>query len=251
VKVGPTWPTGRRCGAASRWWWQRGPRPRLPPRRPGRHRGGVRLHRGFHRPGADTHTVAVDWGDGGTSTLPGVAGGSAPFAHTYAVLGPYSVQVSVDDLEGGLATGGFTVTVVPTCLGRPVTIDARALGRPSSRAPPPRCHPGDGGSRGDPSPGGDDAVCGGGGDDTLVGGAGADLLAGGAGDDTLEGAPATMPSKGRGNDSLSGATATKRSTATRATICSSGARERHPARRARSRRTPGRRRRGHPGRRVR
>jgi PKD repeat protein len=62
---------------------------------------------------ADTHTATIDWGDGspvvsGTvdQALRTIAG-----SHTYADEGSFTVLVTVDDGDGGVANTSFTVTV--------------------------------------------------------------------------------------------------------------------------------------------
>lgn len=164
---------------------------------------------GFNDPGtADRHDATVDWGDGSSADLVSdVVGNTAGFSHTYGTAGAYPVTVTVDDGEGGSATGGFVATVVPFCGGLPVTIDAAAV---------PRGVPivGTGGADvilGTPRAdvidalGGDDVVCGGRGFDTVYGGRGNDTIYGEGGDDALVGDSGNDTLLGgAGNDSLDG-----------------------------------------------
>ena len=54
-------------------------------------------------PGADTHVVVVDWGDGATSTLSPTAGLRLVQAeHTYQAAGTWPVSVTVTDDDGGI-----------------------------------------------------------------------------------------------------------------------------------------------------
>ncbi|HSQ37946.1 MAG TPA: PKD domain-containing protein, partial [Acidimicrobiia bacterium] len=141
-----------------------------------------RLLVAFADPGsADTHEVAVDWGDGVDDRQEGVTGGAALFTHRYAARRAYTVTVSVDDGDGGRDTAAFVARAVFTCGGLPVTIDAASAGPgPVVGTPGPDV------IRGTPGP---DIILGGGGPDTICGGGGADVLSGNAGDDTLIGGP--------------------------------------------------------------
>ncbi|MBP1632294.1 MAG: hypothetical protein H6Q11_582, partial [Acidobacteria bacterium] len=124
---------------------------------------------GFSDPGAsDVHQVTVAWGDGASDVLAGVTGGAAQFSHTYAVAGPFTVTVTVDDGEGGVAAADFVATVVPYCGGLPVTIDAAALpaGEPIFGTADADAILGTPGPDVIDARGGNDAVCGGGGNDT-------------------------------------------------------------------------------------
>jgi Ca2+-binding RTX toxin-like protein len=162
----------------------------------------------FTDPGStDTHSVAVDWGDGASDLVGGVVGGLATLSHAYAARGSYPVSVVVDDGEGGTASGGFTASVVPFCGGLPVTIDLPVL----HLAPPvvgtggPDVILGTRGPDAIDALGGDDLVCGGGGGDTIVGGRGNDTLYGDGGDDTLQGESGNDTLLGgSGDDSLDG-----------------------------------------------
>lgn len=123
---------------------------------------------------ADTHTAAVDWGDGVVSPAtvaqsPGSAGLSA--SHDYAVGGRYTVTVTAGDDDGGTDTWTTTVVVGCTISG---TARSEVLVGTSD----------------------DDVICGFGGrdvilgldgNDTILGGDGPDLLLGGRGDDSLDG----------------------------------------------------------------
>jgi PKD repeat protein len=55
----------------------------------------------FTDPGADTHTVSVDWGDGATGGL----------THAYADDGTYTVAVTITDDDGGAGSDVARVTV--------------------------------------------------------------------------------------------------------------------------------------------
>ena len=58
----------------------------------------------------DTHTCAVDWGDG--SSTPGTVAASACSAsHAYATKGTKTVVVTVTDDDGGIGTATTTITV--------------------------------------------------------------------------------------------------------------------------------------------
>jgi len=65
----------------------------------------------FSDPGsADTHTATVDWGDSNVENLGAV---TTPFnqQHTYVDNGAYTVEVTVDDDDGGSSTSGAVVDV--------------------------------------------------------------------------------------------------------------------------------------------
>ena len=59
----------------------------------------------FVDPGADTHTVVVDWGDGSAT------GSSLDDTHVYADDGIYTITVAVTDDDGGTDSDTRTVTV--------------------------------------------------------------------------------------------------------------------------------------------
>ena len=59
----------------------------------------------FADPGADTHTVTWDFGDGT------VAAGDLTATHTYTDNGVYTVTLTVDDHDGGVGSDTLTVTV--------------------------------------------------------------------------------------------------------------------------------------------
>jgi PKD domain-containing protein len=61
---------------------------------------------------ADTHTVALAWGDGSSSTL-ALAAGVLDFSssHTYATAGDYNVTATVTDPAGASASGSVSFTV--------------------------------------------------------------------------------------------------------------------------------------------
>lgn len=157
----------------------------------------------------DGHELRVDWGDGTVDDFAPV-GQPATAVHTYAALGPVTATVTIRDDDGGEGSATFTVDVVATCLGRPVTIDVAALGV----APGEEVR----GTTGDDvilgtdgadlikAKGGDDVVCGGGGDDTILGGGGADVVDAGDGDDTVRSGPGDDEiTGGPGADRLVGA----------------------------------------------
>lgn len=81
----------------------------------------------------DTHVATIDWGDGsavdsGTISLtsvalpglPGGVDGTVSGMHVYADGGPYIVEVEIDDLDGGVTSDTFTVTVI----NAPPVVDA-------------------------------------------------------------------------------------------------------------------------------
>ena len=64
-------------------------------------------------PGADTVSVAVDYGDGVSSTLTPDGTGKRELAHVFAVAGSYTVTVTARDEDGGEVSDSFDVTVEP------------------------------------------------------------------------------------------------------------------------------------------
>jgi hypothetical protein len=88
--------------------------------------GSVALSGGFLDPDAmDTHTIAINWGDGSSSTLSLTAGQTSfgPVSHTYldnpagAPSGAFAITVNVTDSAGASASAATNVTVnnvVPT-----------------------------------------------------------------------------------------------------------------------------------------
>jgi hypothetical protein len=65
----------------------------------------------FTDPGtSDTHTCAVDFGDGTPAVAGTVAGGTCSASHAFTALGPHTVTVTVTDDDGG--AGAATVRVV-------------------------------------------------------------------------------------------------------------------------------------------
>lgn len=65
----------------------------------------------FSDPGADTHTGAVNWGDGSSAAL-GLSGQTFSLSHTYASAGAFTVTVTVTDDDGGAGTASAIVTVL-------------------------------------------------------------------------------------------------------------------------------------------
>ena len=60
----------------------------------------------------DTHTAVIAWSEGPSETLELEAGQSSfDFSHAYAATGAYTVTVTLQDDDGGLAVQTFTVTV--------------------------------------------------------------------------------------------------------------------------------------------
>ena len=114
---------------------------------------------------ADSHTVAVDWGDGTSESLPVTPGAGLAGTHAYPAPGAYDVTVTVADDDGGTGTATASVTVGCTVRGGEGEDDVLVGGRR------------------------DDVLCGLGGNDLLVGGPGDDVLLGGPGDDWLLGGP--------------------------------------------------------------
>ena len=114
---------------------------------------------------ADTHTVAVDWGDGT------VEPSATELSHTFAEPGRYPVGVTVTDDDGGTATWQGSLVVGCTRVGTDRADVLIGLWH-------------------------DDVICGLGGDDIIVDISGDDALYGGPGDDLLHG--------GRGDDVLVG-----------------------------------------------
>ena len=168
----------------------------------------------FTDPGADTHTVAIDWGDD-TILRPTASGSGRRFAHTYTTAGTVSVTVGVVDDDGGADSASFQMEVGEGCFGRKVTVDMAAMGVHSFTGT-------DAddvvlGTSGDDTiytRGGADAVCAGKGDDVVIagpgndqvdGGQGADRIKGLDGADALEGGPgADLITGGGGRDVLHG-----------------------------------------------
>ncbi|WP_133900872.1 PKD domain-containing protein [Actinophytocola oryzae] len=76
----------------------------------------------------DTHTCAVDFGDGTAPVAGTVAGGTCAAAHAFTVLGPHTITVTVTDDDGGAGTDTVQVVVFVTGeawavgAGGPVTI---------------------------------------------------------------------------------------------------------------------------------
>ena len=66
----------------------------------------VNFDAGFEDPGADTHQISWDFGDGTT------AEGTLSPSHAYADNGSYTVSVTVTDDEGAADTGMLIVTVI-------------------------------------------------------------------------------------------------------------------------------------------
>jgi len=70
----------------------------------------------FADPGVnDTHTAAIDWGDGSPAEVGAVTeaggNGSVSGSHTYTTAGTYNVTVIVTDNDGGMGRARFAVTV--------------------------------------------------------------------------------------------------------------------------------------------
>jgi acetyl esterase/lipase len=128
---------------------------------------------------ADTHTVAVDWGDGV------VDDGVTDPVHAYVEPGRYRVVVTATDDDGGAATWDKPVLVGCTRAGTDRNDVLIGLWRDDVIC-------GLGGHDLVIDLGGDDQIYGGSGDDWLHGGPGDDLLTGGAGRDRAWG--------GRGTD---------------------------------------------------
>jgi uncharacterized repeat protein (TIGR01451 family) len=59
----------------------------------------------------DTHTYAVDFGDGSAPATGTATGGTINATHTYAAIGTYDVTVTVTDDDGGVGTAGITLVV--------------------------------------------------------------------------------------------------------------------------------------------
>jgi PKD repeat protein len=61
----------------------------------------------------DTHTVAINWGDGSTFSVPLTSGvTSTSPTHTYLETGTYAIAVTVTDGGGMWVSGGTTVTAI-------------------------------------------------------------------------------------------------------------------------------------------
>ncbi len=62
---------------------------------------------------SDTHTATVDWGDGSAPEAAAVdqLAGTASGAHTYTVVGDFTVEVTVTDDDGGSVVVSFIVSV--------------------------------------------------------------------------------------------------------------------------------------------
>ena len=63
---------------------------------------------------SDTFTATVDYGDGSPVQTLKLKSGSKTFklAHTYAILGTYTVTVTITDDQGMSGTGQATVTAL-------------------------------------------------------------------------------------------------------------------------------------------
>ncbi|HEX7635029.1 MAG TPA: PKD domain-containing protein [Noviherbaspirillum sp.] len=76
----------------------------------------VNVHAGFTDPGVlDTHTTAIDWGDGTTSSgsmMEANGSGSVTGTHSYATPGLYTVKVTVTDKDGGVGSSSYRYVVV-------------------------------------------------------------------------------------------------------------------------------------------
>lgn len=85
----------------------------------------VNVHADFTDPGVlDTHTAAIDWGDGTTSSgsvTEANGSGSVAGAHSYAVPGLYTVKVTVTDKDGGVGSSSYQYVVVVDRNGGVVT----------------------------------------------------------------------------------------------------------------------------------
>lgn len=70
------------------------------------------VHATFSDPGAaDTHTAAVDWGDGSQQETAVAVGGQVSASHTYIDDGRYTVTVTVADSDGASASDTLTATI--------------------------------------------------------------------------------------------------------------------------------------------
>ncbi|WP_445475358.1 PKD domain-containing protein [Methanococcoides methylutens] len=65
----------------------------------------------FTDPGDDTWTATVEYGDGSPGELLTLTGKTFSLSHVYAVGGVYTVQVTVEDDDGGVGTDTAQVTV--------------------------------------------------------------------------------------------------------------------------------------------
>ena len=84
--------------------------------------GGITLAASFIDPGvADTHTVSVNWGDGGA------AGTGLGGSHVYANNGIYTVTVTVTDDDGGVGSDSLTVTVNNVAPTAAITLASAAI----------------------------------------------------------------------------------------------------------------------------
>jgi DNA/RNA endonuclease G (NUC1) len=66
----------------------------------------------FSDPGADTHTAAVDYGDGAGAASLALGAGAFSLSHAYAASGTFTVTVTVTDDDGGATSRTATVTVL-------------------------------------------------------------------------------------------------------------------------------------------
>ncbi len=66
---------------------------------------------GYTDPGAESHEVASDWGDGNSDTLSD-APSPAAASHAYTTPGVYVVELGVTDEDGGWDSSSFTYVVV-------------------------------------------------------------------------------------------------------------------------------------------
>ena len=71
----------------------------------------------FNDPGYDIWTATVQYGDGSPAESLNLSGKSFDISHVYAANGIYTVQVGVEDDDGGIGIDIFTVTVNEADIG--------------------------------------------------------------------------------------------------------------------------------------
>ena len=68
----------------------------------------------FLDPGTDTWTATVDYGDGDGPQALGLTDKSFSLSHVYTTAGNWTVQVTINDGDGGVTTKSFQVLVGST-----------------------------------------------------------------------------------------------------------------------------------------
>jgi hypothetical protein len=92
---------------------------------------------------ADTHTCAVNWGDGGTSTgtvTESGGSGTCTSSHAYQKTGSYTIVVTVTDNAGASGTATSAISVTTTGGTIYTLLAAKKLGTARHTAKPKRVH---------------------------------------------------------------------------------------------------------------